>query len=341
MTRPAISSVSTALHQQRMQIIDAIFHIATNAPWLTQAEEYFGPLDVQSLLTNYYTVLDVPVDDTRAVSAEMLLADVPGMPLHVQAEPRLLWVAGDLTHLEQTVYDRRYSIFGNMGLFFRWSLAVLQRQHGMVSMHASSFYHPERHELLIVGGGSGSGKSVYLFEGLKQGYEVFTAEMTFFTIDGQGIHFYKGALHDNVWTGSVKGEYADLIRDRLGVQHLEQRQNFLSKAVVDLTPVATRDDVLHNPKVLMLLSRIEQDRQTCTVTPISDPLTAAAKVFEVASEKLQPGFVLYERYPAPAVDDADLQAARLRLCQQFVDGNWMRAVRKVVAGPSNCLEALK
>jgi hypothetical protein len=329
------------LYRRRIQIIDAIFEIVTNAEWLIRAEEYFGPNDVQSLLTNYYTVIDVPAGDARPNSAEVYLMDVAGQPLSIRAEADRLWVAGDLTALEREVYDRRYSIFGNMGLFFRYSLAVLQRKHGIVSMHASSFYHPEKHELLVVGGGSGAGKSVYLFEGLKEGYQVFTAEMTFFTIGEGGIRLYKGALHDNVWTGSIKGEYADLIRDRLGITSLEQRQNFLAKAVVDLTPVATAQDVIENPTILMLLSRIEQDRQTCTVTPIKDKLTAAAKVYEVASEKLQPGFILYERVPAPTVDDDQLAAERLALCQAFVSGSWMRDVRKVVAGPTNCLEALK
>jgi len=336
-----MSDHSTPPFSRRIQIVEAIFQITTNAPWLVTAQEYFGPYDVQSLLTNYYTVVDVPLDDPRAITAQVILLDVPGMPLEIRADPGLLWIAGDMTHLEKTVYDRRYTIFGNMGYFFRYSLAALQRHHHIVSMHASSFYHPEKNELLVVGGSTGAGKSVYLFEGLKEGYQVFTAEMTLFSIDSDGITFYKGALHDNVWTGSIQGEYADIIKSKLGVQKLDQRQNFLAKAVVDLTPVTTAADTIHNPKTLMLLSRVEQDRQTCSATPIKDPLTAAAKVYECASEKLQPGFILYERYAAPAVDDAALQAERLRLCQMFVEGPWMRDVRKVVAGPTNCMQAMR
>jgi hypothetical protein len=328
-----------ALHQRKLQIVEGIFQITTNAAWLVHAEEYFGTRDVQSLLTNYYTVVEAPAE--APADAEIVILDVPHQPLNVHVTPRHLWISGDLSALEQTVIDRRYSIFGNMGLFFRYSLAALQRFHGIVSMHASSFYHPERNELLIVGGGSGAGKSVYLFEGLREGYQVFTAEMTFFRHDQAGIHFYKGALHDNVWTGSIQGEYADLIRDKLGVQHLEQRQTFLSKAVIDLTPAATAQDVISNPKVLMLISRLEQDRPTCSVTPINDPHTAACRVYEVASEKLQSGYVLYERYAAPNVDDADLQAHRFDLCLKFVQGAWLRGVRKVVAGNRNCMEAVQ
>jgi hypothetical protein len=328
-----------ALHQRKLKIVESVFQIATNAPWLVHAEEYFGTRDVQSLLTNYHTVLEAPAD--AHADADVLLFDLPDQPLRIHLTPRQLWISGDLSALERSVIDRRYSIFGNMGLFFRYSLAALQRFHGIVSMHASSFYHPERNELLIVGGGSGAGKSVYLFEGLRQGYQVFTAEMTFFRIDDAGIHFYKGALHDNVWTGSIQGEYADLIREKLGVQHLEQRQNFLAKAVIDLTPAATAQDVITNPKVLMLLSRLEQDRSTCTVTPIKDAHTAACRVYEVASEKLQSGYVLYERYPAPNVDDAELQAQRFALCLKFVQGAWLHGVRKVVAGNRNCMEAVQ
>ncbi len=327
------------LHQRKLQIVEGVFQIATNAAWLVHAEEYFGGRDVQSLLTNYHTVLDAPAD--APADAEVVILDVPYQALSICVAPRHLWISGDLSQLEQAVIDRRYSIFGNMGLFFRYSLAALQRFHGILSMHASSFYHPERNELLIVGGGSGAGKSVYLFEGLREGYQVFTAEMTFFRQDHNGIHFYKGALHDNVWTGSIQGEYADLIRDKLGVQHLEQRQSFLAKAVIDLTPAATAQDVISNPKVLMLISRLEQDRTTCSVTPISDAHTAACRVYEVASEKLQSGYVLYERYAAPNVDDAELQAQRFDLCLKFVQGSWMRGVRKVVAGNRNCMEAVR
>jgi hypothetical protein len=329
------------LFERRVQIIESTFRIVTNAPWLVTAEEYFGPYDVQSLLTNYHTVIDIASDDPRPDTAQVFVLDVPGLPLRARPDPGELWIAGDLGALEQQVYDRRYSIFGNMGLFFRYSLAALQRSRGIVSMHASSFYHAARNELLIVGGGTGAGKSVYLFEGLKEGYQVFTAEMTFFSIGADGITFYKGALHDNVWTGSIQGEYADLIRERIGVTHLEQRQGFLAKAVVDLTPVATEADTLRNPSVLMLLSRIEQDRATCSVSPLADVPTAAAKIFEVASEKLQPGYVLYERFAAPPVDDPELAARRLALCHDFVSGPWMRGVRKVVAGPANCMEAVR
>lgn len=332
-------TVTQALHQRKVQIIEGVFQLHTNAPWLIHAEEYFGTQDVQSLLTNYYTVLEAPAESTP--DAHVTILDLPDQPLQIEVTPRHLWLSGDFTALERAMLDRRYSLFGNMGLFFRYSLAALQRFHGIVSMHASSFYHPERNELLIVGGGSGAGKSVYLFEGLRRGYQVFTAEMTFFRIDGAGVHFYKGALHDNVWTGSIQGEFADVIREKLGVQHLEQRQNFLAKAVIDLTPAATAQDVISNPKVLLLLSRLEQDRPTCTVTPITDVRTAACRVYEVASEKLQSGYVLYERYAAPNVDDAELQAQRFELCLQFVRGAWLRGVRKVVAGNRNCMEAVQ
>jgi hypothetical protein len=331
---------TAALHRRRRRIIDATFDIVSNTPWLVDSEEYFGPLDVQSQLTDFYTVEDLPLDDSPA-DAQILIFDIPGAPLQIRVDPQQLWIAGDLTELEQIQVDRRYSVFGNTGLFFRYALATLERHHGIFSMHASAFYHPDKNELLIVGGGTGAGKSVYLFESLALGYQVFAAEMTFFKITDDGITLYKGALHDNVWSGSIKGEYAHIIRDKLGIESLDQRQNFLAKAVVDFSPVTTVQDTLHNPSILLLLSRLEQDRKTCSVTSIKDPLSAAAKAYEVASEKLQGGYVLYERYAAPSVDTPDLQASRLAACQALVRGSWMRDVRKVVAGPSSCLEALK
>ncbi len=338
-----MNSISTSpLHRRRIRIIEATFDLINNTPWLVDSEEYFGPLDVQSQLTDFYTVEDMPLDDTPA-DAQVLIMDVPGAPLEIRIDPRQLWIAGDITTLERAMIDRRYSIFGNTGLFFRYALATLERHHNIFSMHASAFYNPGRDELLVVGGGTGAGKSVYLFEGLERGYQVFAAEMTFFKImdNGGDIVFYKGALHDNVWTGSIKGEYAGVIRDKLGITSLDQRQSFLAKAVVDFTPVTTEYDTLQSPSVLMLLSRVEQDRQACTVTSFKDSLSAAGKVYEVASEKLQGGYVLYERYAAPSVDAPDLQAKRLAACQAFVKGHWMRDVRKVVAGPTNCMAAVR
>lgn len=334
-----MNSQNGTLHRRRLKIIDATFDIISNAPWLVENEEYFGPLDVQSQLTDFYTIVDMPIDDHPA-DVQVVVLDAPTVPFEVRVDPQQLWVMGDLSRLEKGMNDRRYSVFGNTGLFFRYVLATLERKHQIFSMHASSFYHPERNELLVVGGGTGAGKSVYLFESLSLGYQVFSAEMTFFKILPEGIVFYKGALHDNVWTGSTKGEYAHIIRDRLGITHLEQRQSFLAKSVVDFSPVATPQDTLTNPSVLMLLSRLEQDRTTCTVNSIKDPLSAASKIYEVASEKLQAGYILYESYAAPSVDSPDLQKSRFAACQQFVQGSWMRDVRKVVAGPQTCLEAL-
>lgn len=328
-----------ALTRRRKKIIKATFDIITNAPWLVDSEEYFGTLDVQSQLTDFYTVEDIAVDDT-APDAQVLLFDVPGAPLQIRVDPAHLWIAGDIRQLETIQKDRRYSIFGNTGLFFRYALATLERHHGIFSMHASALYDPSRQELVIVGGGTGAGKSVYVFESLARGFQVFAAEMTFFKLTDDGVTFYKGALHDNVWTGSVKGEYAHIIRERLGITSLDQRQSFLSKAVVNFTPASTPQDTLLNPSVLMLLSRVEQDRASCSVSSLREPLGAAAKLYEVASEKLQAGYVLYERYAAPSVDSPEMQTARLVACQKLVAGPWMREVRKVVAGPQNCMEAL-
>lgn len=44
-----------SLAQRRIQLVEGVFQLHSNAPELIHAEEYFGAKDVQSLLTNYYT----------------------------------------------------------------------------------------------------------------------------------------------------------------------------------------------------------------------------------------------------------------------------------------------
>src|SRR4051812_7399926 len=122
-----MTNLQTAvLHRRRRRIIDATFEIISNAPWLVDSEEYFGPLDVQSQLTDFYTVDELPIDGTEA-DAQVLIFDIPGAPLQIRADAGQLWIAGDISELEQVQIDRRYSIFGNTGLFFRYALATLER----------------------------------------------------------------------------------------------------------------------------------------------------------------------------------------------------------------------
>jgi len=167
---------------------------------LSQIAQTLSPA-IWNICTAINSYKDIEFDNT--LNGHLLIIDEPVLTNRLSLSEDNLLISGNLSQFEATAPDKRYTLFGNLGLLFRYSLYLLEKE-GIFSFHASSLYHEERDELIIFIGGPGSGKTVLLLEGLlNQGYKLFSTEMTHAKLTSQGPHFYKGALWDNIRLGTI------------------------------------------------------------------------------------------------------------------------------------------
>ena len=139
--------------KRAVKCLDATIGIVSNNKELIRDKRFFQSPKMESLLTNIHKLPEVPYKD---IDAEFIVVDDPKVKPSISIGPRTCFCAGDFTRMEKECAAIRYGLFGNLGLFFRYTLAVLERCHGIYSFHASSMYIPGNKTLLRVIGEAGS-----------------------------------------------------------------------------------------------------------------------------------------------------------------------------------------
>lgn len=330
---------SDRLHRRAVQVVRARFGlISNNRPLLTNPEFFTEATEIQSLLSDVYEVREVPF---RGLDAFLHLLDMPGAAPSVHVSDREITVVADLTRLDKEVKDRRYSIFGNLGLFFKFSMATLERYHDIYSFHASSLYVPERHELIIVAGPPAAGKTVFLLEGLVRGYQIFSAEMTHFRLEGNQRVFFKGALWDNIRLGNFIYDFPQAI-ERLKLRLPKVEDVWGTKIPVSLHKNAPKADTLVNPTVSLLFPKIEAGRDKAIVVEVTNKRKLTKMVFDNLTEKIAGTTLLYECLPVGGLDTPEMMARRLATAQRFVDCKAVpiKQAKTILAGAKNCMEGV-
>ncbi len=325
------------LHTRAIKILDATFGLVSNNEWLLHNPEFFSEYKMQCLLTNVYRIDDIPFSPN--LDAYLYIYDIPNVPPTMKVTDKAVFVAGPISELDAKMADRRYSIFGNLGLFFKYSMATLER-HGIYSFHASAMYVPENHELIAVIGGPGAGKTVLILEGLSRGYQIFTVEMLHFAFRDEGLVFYKGALMDNIRIGNLVHDFPKAA-ERLKAEIPKVDDVWGTKIALDFEPLAPKEDVLVNPKLTLLFPRIEAGRDPAIITDIAKRSKLKWMLFNNATEKIGGTNLFYEAVTCDTMDTPDLMAKRERAMERLVSGEFeiLRA-KNILAGTHNCMEGI-
>lgn len=330
------------LCRKAIRIMGAGFGLVSNNEQLIHAPENFKDSRVESLLTAFHFIDEIPYSEADGqLDAHLYALDVPTDDPIVRAFEDEVWAIGDFASLESEVSDRRYTLFSNMGLFFRFALATLERHHGVFSLHASAMYRPDTNDLLIVVGSGGSGKSIFLLEGMNKGYEVFSAEMLYMRMGAGGWEFLKGALMDNVRLGTLQFDYPELA-ESLGIEIPVVKDPWKEKLTIDLRSKAAKQDVYDNANVTLLFPWIEAGRESPVVREITDERELTRMLFVNASEKIGSTTLLYETLPIGSFDRPSLLANRWKAIRDFAHGDGLNlvAARTVLASPQNCLDTI-
>jgi hypothetical protein len=321
-----------------LRILGITYGLGSNNGDLIFNPEFFEPGEIQSQITNWCEIEYIPYGPDLDAYGHFL--DDPGLPFEIQVSERELFVQGDLSRLDREGYDRRWSLLGNIGLFLRYALTV-QERHGIYGFHASAIHKPQEHELFVIVGKAGAGKTVYLLEALVRGYQIFSTEMTYFRLVPQGVVFYRGALMDNIRVGNFVYDFPEAAK-RLGLELPQVENPWEAKISVSLYGVTTEQTELVNPTLSFIFPRIEAGREHAVVYDVARPRTLTRLLFDSASEKIGGTTLLYEELPVTGLDSPALAQARWEAVSQLVAApHWeIKQAKTILAGPKSSMEGI-
>ena len=326
------------LYKRAVQIVRAKFGLVSNKRELIFNPEFFENRKViQCLLTDIYRVDDIPFNEE--LDANIYVHDVEGVPPAVTVTNREVRLVGNISQLDAQMSDRRYSLFGNLGLFFRYSLATLERYHDIFSFHASAMYIPDEDELFLLVGGAGAGKTCLLLEGLNRGYQMFSTEMTHIKFEGDKCLFFKGSLIDNVRIGNFVYDFPTVPR-LLNLRLPKVKDIWNTKVTIDLHGRTTSEDILVNPKVTLIFPKIEEGREEAIFGDITDKRKLVKLLFDNATEKIANTALLYDTIPVGCLDSPELMQKRLKAMEKFVSGELfeIKRAKTILASPTTCMK---
>lgn len=327
------------LHRRAIQIVRTRLGLVSNNPALIRAPEYFAERVPQSLLTDYHRVDEVAWGDgPRAVDAELRVLDLRGVPAEIAQGPDHVLALGDWTALEAAASDHRYTLFGNLGFLFRYAIYALERYHDTWSFHASAMVDGKG-DLWLIPGGAGAGKTVFLLEGLRRGWTVFSTEMTHVRLTEGGYEAYKGSLFDNIRLGTLVYDFPD-VSERLGLTLPPSQDPWGTKIALDLRHVQTAAGVLVSPSLRIVSPKVESGRDRAIVSPLDRREKLVKLLFDSATEKHGTTVLLYDRLPLPSLDTPELMARRFRAMQGFCERAEIKSAVSTLCGAKTCMEGL-
>ena len=321
-----------------IRALDITYGLGSNNHDLIHNPEFFEPGEIQSQITNWCHIEQIPYGPDLDAYCHFL--DDAALPFDVIIGERELFVQGDLSRLERQGHDRRWALLGNVGLFFRYALTVQERK-GIYSLHAAAIYKPHEHELIVVVGKAGAGKTVYLLQALIRGYQIFSTEMTYFRLQPEGLVFYRGALMDNIRVGSFAYDFPEAA-EHLGLELPQTENPWEAKVSVNMAAVTTEKAELLNPRLSFVFPRIEAGHDQARVQKVGRPRTLVRLLFDSASEKIGSTTLLYEELPVAGLDTPALAHARWEAISKLVAApQWeIKQAKTILAGAKSCMEGI-
>jgi hypothetical protein len=325
------------MFKRAVKIVEARIGLVSNNEKLITEARYFEGQVMESLLTDIHSIEPIPFSDDQ--DSYFVVIDDPNIQPQVKITEKVSTATGDFSRYEKECSDNRYSLFGNLGLFFKYLLVTLERYHQIYSFHASSMYSPSRDTLLLVVGGAGAGKTVFLLKGLEDDWKIFSTEMTHFRFTDKGYEFYMGSLYDNIRLGNLIYDFPKA-NEKLQVEIPPGVTDVWGhKIAIDMRHIAAASRYL-NPRVTVVDARIESGREKPIVKTVARKEKIVKILFDNATEKLGPTLVFYDVIPVESFDTPELMRRRLEVMQRFVAEVKLNPVKSVLAGAKNCMEGI-
>ena len=290
------------------------------------------PVEVPSLLTDFREVREIPCP-ARPDGRIVLMGTRSKQAEYVRCGRKAVF-RGPLLELEKKASDPRFSLWGNQGFLYRFVLHLLESRHRIFSFHAAGLYEERANRLFVVAGGAGSGKTVYLLNGIRKGLSLFSTETVHFRFENEGLTWMKGSLVDNIRLGSLIYDFHEFCPPELA--GITGDAVWRNKIAIDLSARQSTQDRLVDPRLVLIFPRIEEGRPGCLARPMADPDLAAKSVFDNLSQKIAESVVLYDCLPVPGFDTAALAGARLKAARTLVGHGTVARIASVLSNPAEC-----
>lgn len=287
--------------------------------------------EVKSLLTDFMDVAEVPYSND--LDGYVSVEDTEEGPSY-EWKGENAQFRGPFLRLTQEATDLRFSLWGNQGFLYRFTLYLLEKKHKIYNFHACALYHERKDELYVVTGEAGSGKTVYLLSGLAKGLKLFSTETVHFRIKRKETTWFMGSLLDNVRLGTLVHDFPHFLPD---LETLEEGEEWQKKIALDLSSYRSEFGTLVNPQsVIILFPRIEDGRKGFILNPMKDKRKAAKALFDNVSQKLTETVILYDKIPFLGFEDKEMAWARLEYANQLVHHPSVTLIASVLSNPSEC-----
>ncbi len=297
-----------------------------------------GPVEVPSLLTDFYEVreIDWPTDEADGY---ILVEEAPDEATQYKVEDNAWIFRGPFIRLSRETADRRYTFWGNQGLLYRLTLAWLEKNHGIYSLHACGLVDEAKRRLIVVAGGPGSGKTVYLLSGLLRGLKLFSTETVHFRLMASEVQWFIGSLVDNIRLGTLRHDFPSFLPASLADSG-EWSREWQAKIAVDLSAYRYSMDVLTSPDCLLIFPRVEEGRPGFKSLAIEDRRHAARILFQNISEKIASSFILYDVLAVTGLETKEQAAARLNAVFNLLSHPRTRQPVEILTNPKECWGSL-
>jgi len=321
------------LFEKIIQICEANIKLVSNKKELLA----FKKGVIADIETDFYKAKEV---SSTSVDAYFYMIDEDSKP-RIQIGSDTIIAQGNLLELERKAKDIRFSLLGNEGLFYRFTLKILEDKQDIFSFHACSLFDEEKEQLYIICGGAGSGKTAFLLKGIEVGFKIFSTETTHFKFQPTGkLKFYKGSLLDNIRIGNLKYDYPKAC-EVLNIELPQIKDEWGTKIPVDLSQFQVSSDYLNNPQIVLVFPHIEQEKRESIVNEIKDKRVMRKRLYDNISSKIGETILLYEEVPVTGLDTPFSAKNRLRAVDEFTQSDNLQKAISVIAGTKSCLRGVK
>jgi len=288
-------------------------------------------VEVKSLLTDFRTVEQIPFSSD--LDGYISIEESLNTPSFAFSEKRIRF-QGPLARLTKEASDLRFSLWGNQGLLYRFTLYLLEKKHRIYNLHACALYHEDKNHLYVITGGAGSGKTVFLLSGLEKGLKLFSTETVHFRMEKDLVTWFMGSLVDNIRLGTLMHHFPGFLRN---IDTQEADDEWQHKVALDFSSYKTDFEMLKIPSaVTILFPRIEEGREGFHLTPMMDRKKAAKAIFDNITQKLSETVLLYDKIPVLGFDEKDLAAARHLTASQLIQNKSVVQTASVLSNPYEC-----
>lgn len=293
-----------------------------------------GKIEVPSLLTDFHEVITIDWPESGA-DAYIFIQNLPRTMPGYETEGNQWFFEGPFLDLAQQVSDRRFTFWGNQGFLYRLTLACLEKNHNIYSFHACGLVDEDGKRLIVVAGGAGSGKTVYLLSGLRGGLKLFSTETVHFRLENGQIHWFMGSLVDNVRLGTLHYDFPDFLPAEL-MTLTDWSREWQTKVALDLSAFRFSSATLVSPECWIIFPHIEEGRTGCELNEVADRRQAARLLFQNLTEKIANSFILYDVLPIVGFDHIDLARKRLEAVVKLLSHPQTKTPVEILAGPREC-----